>query len=90
MAYKHLFSPVKLDQLEVKNRLAMAPMGTDLAHPVRLWGDEEIAYFAERAKGGVGLIIPRLRRQRRCYQISCAAVLLWRSMTMIRFPATDA
>ena len=57
MAYKHLFSPIKLDQLEVKNRLAMAPMGTDLAHPVRLWGDEEIAYFAERAKGGVGLII---------------------------------
>jgi 2,4-dienoyl-CoA reductase-like NADH-dependent reductase (Old Yellow Enzyme family) len=57
MAYKHLFSPIKLGQLEIKNRLAMAPMGTDLAHPVRLWGDEEIAYFAERAKGGVGLII---------------------------------
>ena len=57
MAYKHLFSPIKLGKLEIKNRLAMAPMGTDLAHPIRLWGDEEIAYFSERAKGGVGLIV---------------------------------
>jgi len=57
MEYKQLFSPITLGKLEIKNRLAMAPMGTDLAHPVRLWGDEEIAYFAERAKGGVGLII---------------------------------
>ena len=57
MTYKHLFSPIKLGQLEIKNRLAMSPMGTDLAHPVRVWGDEEIAYFAERAKGGIGLII---------------------------------
>ncbi len=57
MDLKHLFSPIKLGTLEIKNRLAMAPMGTDLAHPVRLWGDEEIAYFAERAKGEAGLII---------------------------------
>jgi 2,4-dienoyl-CoA reductase-like NADH-dependent reductase (Old Yellow Enzyme family)/thioredoxin reductase len=57
MALQHLFSPIKLGRLEIKNRLAMAPMGTDLAHPVRLWGDEEIAYFRERAKGEVGLII---------------------------------
>lgn len=57
MPYSHLFNPIRLGKLEIKNRVAMAPMGTDLAHPVRVWGDEEIAYFAERAKGGVGLII---------------------------------
>lgn len=57
MAFRHLFNPIKLDRLEIKNRVAMAPMGTDLAHPIRLWGEEEIAYFAERARGGVGLII---------------------------------
>jgi 2,4-dienoyl-CoA reductase-like NADH-dependent reductase (Old Yellow Enzyme family)/thioredoxin reductase len=57
MALERLFSPIKLGTLEIKNRLAMAPMGTDLAHPVRMWGDEEIAYFAERAKGEVGLIL---------------------------------
>ena len=54
---EHLFSPIQLGTLEIKNRVAMAPMGTDLAHPVRVWGDEEIYYFAERARGGVGLII---------------------------------
>lgn len=57
MAFKHLFSPITLDGLEIKNRIVMAPMGTDLAHPIRVWGEEEIAYFVERARGGVGLII---------------------------------
>lgn len=57
MAFEHLLRPIKLGNVEVRNRVAMAPMGTDLAHPVRMWGEEEISYFAERAKGGVGLII---------------------------------
>jgi 2,4-dienoyl-CoA reductase-like NADH-dependent reductase (Old Yellow Enzyme family)/thioredoxin reductase len=57
MALEHLFSPITLDGLEIKNRIVMAPMGTDLAHPIRVWGEEEIAYFVERARGGVGLII---------------------------------
>jgi len=57
MAFKHLFSPIMLGKLEIKNRVVMAPMGTDLAHPVRTWGEEEITYFVERARGGVGLII---------------------------------
>ena len=57
MALEHLFSPIKLGKLEIKNRIMMAPMGTDLPHPVRRWGEEEIVYFAERAKGEVGLIM---------------------------------
>ncbi len=57
MAFSKLFTPIKLGTMEVKNRVAMGPMGTDLAHPVRMWGDEEINYFAERAKGGTGLIL---------------------------------
>jgi 2-enoate reductase len=57
MALNHLFEPIQLGTLAVKNRVVMAPMGTNLAHPVRRWGEEEIAYFVERARGGVGLII---------------------------------
>lgn len=57
MPFEQLFSPIKLGTLGIKNRIVMAPMGTNLAHPVRLWADEEIAYFVERARGGVGLII---------------------------------
>ena len=57
MAFNKLFTPIKLGSMEVKNRVVMGPMGTDLAHPVRMWGDEEIYYFAERARGGAGLIL---------------------------------
>ena len=57
MAFRYLFSPIQLGTLEIKNRIVMAPMGTNIEHPVRRWGEEEIAYFAERARGGVGLII---------------------------------
>ena len=57
MAFNKLFTPIKLGTMEVKNRVVMGPMGTDLAHPVRMWGDEEIYYFAERARGGAGLIL---------------------------------
>jgi 2,4-dienoyl-CoA reductase-like NADH-dependent reductase (Old Yellow Enzyme family)/NADPH-dependent 2,4-dienoyl-CoA reductase/sulfur reductase-like enzyme len=57
MALEHLFSPIRLGKLDIKNRIVMAPMGTNLAHPARAWGEEEIAYFVARAKGGAGLII---------------------------------
>lgn len=55
--YEHLFSPIQINGVKVKNRLVMGPMGnlftTDaLGRP----GAELIAYYAERAKGGVGLI----------------------------------
>ncbi len=55
--YERLFSPIQINGVKVKNRLVMGPMGnlftTDaLGRP----GAELIAYYAERAKGGVGLI----------------------------------
>lgn len=55
--YERLFSPIQINSVKVKNRLVMGPMGnlftTDsLGRP----GAELIAYYAERAKGGVGLI----------------------------------
>ena len=57
MTLEHLFSPITLGKMEIENRIVMAPMGTNMEHPVRRWGEEEIAYFTERARGGVGLII---------------------------------
>lgn len=56
--YAKLFETVKIKDVELKNRFAMAPMG-----PLGL-GDAEggfnqrgIDYYTERAKGGTGLII---------------------------------
>lgn len=56
MKYKMLFSPGRIGSLTVKNRCIMAPMSAALGNPDGTISDELIAYFVERAKGGVGLI----------------------------------
>lgn len=62
--YTHLFSPVKIGGIEVKNRIAMMPMGVfsprllDLS--VGAYTKDGADYYIERAKGGTGLIITGL------------------------------
>jgi len=55
-AFKKLFTPIKIGSMELKNRIAMAPMTTDYANPDETPSDRQIAYYSERAKGGAGLI----------------------------------
>ena len=57
LAYEKLFSPGKLGAMEVKNRIVMAPMGTRLASEIGGVTCQQIQYYVERAKGGVGTII---------------------------------
>lgn len=57
MKYDSLFTPFRIGKMEVKNRIAMAPMGLNAAHPDGTIADDEIHYFEERARGGTGLII---------------------------------
>jgi len=53
-----LFESVRINRLEIRNRLVMGPMGNvGMAEPGGRPGDRMIAYFAERAAGGVGLIV---------------------------------
>ncbi len=55
--YENIFSPIKINRLTVKNRLVMAPMGNiSMAEETGRPNERMISYFAERAKGGVGLI----------------------------------
>ncbi len=61
--YKSLFTPWKVGNVEIKNRIVMCPMGgTSLFGWFELTGckfDKEAAkFFLERAKNNVGLIIP--------------------------------
>lgn len=51
-----LFSPIKLKNLEIKNRIAMAPMCMYSAEN-GLVNDFHLVHYATRAFGGVGLII---------------------------------
>jgi 2,4-dienoyl-CoA reductase-like NADH-dependent reductase (Old Yellow Enzyme family) len=62
MAFKYLFSPIKLGTLEVTNRCAMAPMGGGLYSVDETWPRKSIRYYEERAIGGLGLIISQFVR----------------------------
>jgi 2,4-dienoyl-CoA reductase (NADPH2) len=54
--YKHIFEPLDLGFTTLKNRILMGSMHTGLEEEKN--GFERIAaYYAERAKGGVGLIV---------------------------------
>ena len=52
-----LFEPVIIGRTKVKNRIAMAPMGTLQGTYDGYATDQLIAYYNARAKGGVGLVI---------------------------------
>jgi len=57
MKYRCLFTPAKIGTLNIKNRCIMAPMSTALSNPDGTVTDALIAYFDQRARGGVGLIL---------------------------------
>lgn len=55
--YDKMFSPIKINGVTVKNRLVMAPMGNiSMCDETGRPNEKMLAYFTERAKGGVGLI----------------------------------
>ena len=60
--YDILFQKGKIGNVELKNRLVMSPMGSNLAELDGSCGDAMIAYYEARAKGGCGLIIPEICR----------------------------
>ena len=62
MAYSKLFEPGKIGNLELKNRIVMTPMGCSLAEPSGEPGPRMIKYYADRARGGAGLIITEITR----------------------------
>ncbi len=58
MKYQKLFTPVKIGNLELPNRYAMAPMGPlGLGDCEGGWNQRGIDYYTRRAAGGTGLII---------------------------------
>jgi 2,4-dienoyl-CoA reductase-like NADH-dependent reductase (Old Yellow Enzyme family)/thioredoxin reductase len=57
MSFSHLFSPIRLGSLEVRNRTVMAPINNGLLSVDETWPLRTIRYYEERAKGGIGLIV---------------------------------
>lgn len=62
MKYPNLFSPLKIGSLTIRNRVVMGAMGNGTANPDQTISDRAIAYYAARAKGGVGLIVNEVTR----------------------------
>ncbi|MBN2046720.1 MAG: FAD-dependent oxidoreductase [Anaerolineaceae bacterium] len=55
--YTQLFSPIRINSIEIKNRVVMGPMGNiSMAEEMGRPAGKMIQYFTERARGGVGLI----------------------------------
>ncbi len=60
MAYNHLFSPVKIGNVEISNRIALMPMGVlspRMMNRDASYTKDGADYYIERAKGGTGVII---------------------------------
>lgn len=57
MNFKKLLQPGKIGNMELKNRMIMPGMGTNLAAADGTVSDVIVNYYARRANGGVGLII---------------------------------
>ncbi|MGD9041387.1 MAG: NADH:flavin oxidoreductase, partial [Desulfobacteraceae bacterium] len=55
--FEKLLQPIKIGEMEVKNRFVMAPMVTNYAGRDGFVTERLRAYYRARAKGGVGLII---------------------------------
>jgi 2,4-dienoyl-CoA reductase-like NADH-dependent reductase (Old Yellow Enzyme family)/thioredoxin reductase len=55
--FKEMFKPGRIGRMEIRNRIVMAPMGTYLGGRDGLVTDRMKSYYAERARGGAGLII---------------------------------
>jgi 2,4-dienoyl-CoA reductase-like NADH-dependent reductase (Old Yellow Enzyme family)/thioredoxin reductase len=56
-AYKKIFEPLQIGSMRLKNRIALAPMGTGLGHKDDTMSDRLINFYTQVAKGGTGLII---------------------------------
>lgn len=54
--YQHLLKPGKIGGLTLRNRIIMAPMGSNLADSDGHCSERIQAFYEARAKGGVGLI----------------------------------
>lgn len=62
MRYNMLFSPMKIGNVEIKNRVVMAPMLMGFGQFDGNATEKMMNYYEERAKGGTGLIITEITR----------------------------
>ncbi len=54
--FSKILEPITIKEVEIRNRIAMAPLHTAFMHGPDVT-EQQIAYYADRARNGVGLIV---------------------------------
>ena len=72
-----LAQPIRIGSLQAKNRILMPPMYRPWSSPSGKVLDRHLAYYRERAEGGVGTIVVETTAVRRNYRLSEANIGIW-------------
>ena len=54
--YPHVFSPVRIGKLELRNRIKYASTETNFNYGDGFVSDKEVAYMEAQARGGAGIV----------------------------------
>ena len=72
-----LVEPIRIGSLQAKNRILMPPMYRPWSSPSGQVLDRHVAYYRERAEGGVGTIVVETTAVRRDYRLGEANIGIW-------------
>ena len=67
--FEHVLQPGRIGSLDLPNRIALAPMGTEMGTHEGLITEREIAYYTERATGGTGLVMTGISAVSQDYEV---------------------
>ena len=56
LMFPHLFSPIRIGPIELRNRVVYSPIGTRCEDGTGFVANRSISYYVERARGGIGMI----------------------------------
>jgi NADH:flavin oxidoreductases, Old Yellow Enzyme family len=83
--FSRILEPIKIGKMEVKNRVAMAPMGIlGLTNPDGSLSKRGVDYYIERARGGTGLIVTGAFKVE-CEIDACAPSILFSEASLSSF-----
>ncbi len=54
--YPHIFSPIKIGKIEIKNRIKYASTETNFNYRDGYVSDKEVGYMEAQARGGAGIV----------------------------------
>lgn len=74
---EHLLTPVKINAMELTNRVVMPPMGTKLGDDGGAVSEANLAYWRRRSQSGAGLYIAEILAVSRVGQVSLGSLGIW-------------